>query len=187
MFMGIKPSEISAPCLFADNRSILLQGMNVLAGLPPDIYTIVDPRCLGGSIGGHVRHCVEFYRCFLDGMDTGYLDYDVRARERRLETDAVAASLAIGLTIQRLDSAAPRKDEDRMLHVIENHEDGEPSWSVSSVSRELRFLLSHTVHHYALIAILLRMRGRVTPPDFGIAPSTLRHRARQNPHLSCAR
>jgi uncharacterized damage-inducible protein DinB len=173
-------------CLFADNHHMLLQGVEVLAVLPPEVYASVDVRCLGGSIGGHVRHCVEFYRAFLDGLDTGYLNYDARARELRLETDPSAACDAMRQTTHWLDTAAARHDTERALYVLENHADGEPSWSGSSVGRELRFLLSHTVHHYALIAILMRLSGLETPEGFGIAPSTLRHRAQQHSSPPCA-
>lgn len=177
----------AAPCLFADNQAMLLQGVAVLASLTPDVYASVDARCLGGSIGGHVRHCVEFYRAFLDGLDTGFLNYDARARELRLETDAQAACDAMRHTARFLIAKAPVESTERELSVLENHDDGTPAWSASSVSRELRFLLSHTVHHYALIAILMRLRGLETPEGFGIAPSTLRHRAQQLPsYSSCA-
>jgi hypothetical protein len=54
----------------------------------------------------------------------------------------------------------------------------------SSISRELQVLSSHTVHHFALIAITLRMHGVEIESDFGMAPSTLRtlHRRRRRLH-----
>jgi hypothetical protein len=47
----------------------------------------------------------------------------------------------------------------------------------SSISRELQVLSSHTVHHFALIAITLRTHGVELDSDFGMAPSTLRYLA----------
>jgi hypothetical protein len=47
----------------------------------------------------------------------------------------------------------------------------------SSISRELQVLSSHTVHHFALIAMTLRMHGVEMDADFGMAPSTLRYLA----------
>jgi hypothetical protein len=41
--------------------------------------------------------------------------------------------------------------------------------------RELQFLLSHTVHHYALMALILRLQGFNPAAEFGVAPSTLQH------------
>lgn len=73
------------------------------------------------------------------------------------------------------------------LRMIENHTGNDTDWSFTSVGRELRFLLSHTVHHCALIAILLSLRGGEVPNGFGIAPSTERHRAQQVPSsMPCA-
>jgi hypothetical protein len=46
-------------------------------------------------------------------------------------------------------------------------------WGRSSAERELQFLLSHTVHHYALIALMLRTQGYEPGAEFGVAPSTL--------------
>ena len=50
----------------------------------------------------------------------------------------------------------------------------------SSISRELQVLSSHTVHHFALIAMTLRMHGVEIDSDFGMAPSTLRYLASKN-------
>jgi hypothetical protein len=54
----------------------------------------------------------------------------------------------------------------------------------STVARELQFLLSHTVHHYALIALILRLQGFEPGEEFGVAPSTLAHWRRE---VVCAR
>ncbi len=48
-------------------------------------------------------------------------------------------------------------------------------WGYSSVKRELQFLLSHTIHHYSLVAVALRAQGFEPGADFGVAPSTLRY------------
>jgi len=44
----------------------------------------------------------------------------------------------------------------------------------------LQALSSHTIHHFALIAVTLRLHGIQVDPNFGMSPSTLRYRtARQ--------
>ena len=47
---------------------------------------------------------------------------------------------------------------------------------LSTWTRELAFLYSHTIHHYSLIAIATRSLGVFIHEDFGVAPSTLKHR-----------
>ena len=51
----------------------------------------------------------------------------------------------------------------------------ESTVSPSTIERELKFLVSHTVHHYAIIALQLRHQGVEPGPEFGVAPSTLRY------------
>ena len=65
---------------------------------------------------------------------------------------------------------------DRSLQVrSETPMPGVPEWCGSTVYRELQFLVSHTIHHYAIIGTILRSRGFEPGMDFGVAPSTLRH------------
>jgi hypothetical protein len=45
----------------------------------------------------------------------------------------------------------------------------------SSLARELRSVASHTVHHFALVALQLRLAGVAVDPRFGVAPSTWAH------------
>lgn len=176
----------SSECLFADNARLLLDGAALLEGLSVEIFTTQDERCLGGSIGGHARHCIEFYQGFLGALDSGQLDYDARARNPLIESDPAFASECLRQVAEELIEIKGR-DTSRELQVVENHDSTEPAWSPSSIGRELRFLLSHTIHHYALIAILLRLRGINPPKTFGVAPSTLRHRARETTTAACAR
>jgi hypothetical protein len=51
------------------------------------------------------------------------------------------------------------------------------SYLLSSVGRELQSLSSHAIHHFALIAIVVRAHGFDLDADFGMAPSTLRYQA----------
>jgi len=167
------------PALVADNILLLEQCAEVLNSLPPDAYALGDDRCLGSSIGGHVRHCLEHYGSLLAGLDAGVVDYDQRARDRRLQVNVdagcaalrgTAAALARRLTFARLD---------RPLQVLAEGDASDGDVTTSSIGRELGFLLSHTIHHCALIAVMMRLRGVDTPPGFGIAPSTQRHRDAQ--------
>ena len=45
----------------------------------------------------------------------------------------------------------------------------------SSIGRELAFVASHTVHHFALLAAHCQQHGIPTPADFGKAPATVAH------------
>lgn len=134
----------------------------------------------GGGIGPQLRHCADFARSLLDGLDAGRVDYDARKRDALFEANRAYA-------IGELESLAER------LRALDDHElerelrvrsesaalpAGVDPWCRSSLRRELLVLLSHTVHHYALVRERLRARGSDPGRDFGLAPSTRAHEQR---------
>ncbi|CAM3111108.1 DinB family protein [Rariglobus hedericola] len=155
-----------------DNVAALRQGSELLAGLSAELYAQRTPACFNSSTGGHLRHVIEHYLSFLQGTETGEIDYEARARDPLIEKDpgyAAAQLEAIGERLERLEA-------DRALRVrAECAPADTTTWGVSSVVRELEFLLSHTIHHYALIGVICQLGGQKLPKDFGMAPSTLRY------------
>ena len=123
-------------------------------------------------VSGHLRHIIEFYECFLEGLCAGHIDYDARRRDSTVERSASAAVARLQRIIELLESLGADKP------VLVRMEDAdENSLLQSSLNRELQVLSSHTIHHFALIAVTLRAFGIAVPEDFGVAPSTLRYHA----------
>ena len=161
------------------NIVYLEQGLDLLRTLDDQAYTSSQPPYHGSSIGDHLRHFLEHYMSFLDGLDAGRVDYDARARDVRIATSRLYAAQTIQDLIERLQTIS---HNDRQLDVkMDCDKDAEPTdpWSPSSIKRELQYLLAHTIHHYALIAVLLRLQGYTPHQDFGVAPSTLKYRKQQ--------
>jgi uncharacterized damage-inducible protein DinB len=159
----------------AKNIAILKQGIDSLAAMDDHIYT--NDRLLPGtdSIGAHTRHCLEFYQCFLTGLEAGMIDYDQRKRDIRVQQERLFAAEQLKATIEQLARLAERDIQKHLLVKTDqrNESDDDIIWSRSSLQRELQFLLSHTIHHYAIIAMLLRLQGCEPGEEFGVAPSTL--------------
>jgi hypothetical protein len=147
--------------LIRDNCDFLKQGISLLERHSASSYVVNDQRTFGSSIGAHMRHVLDHYSSFLAGIDSGVVNYDARVRETLVETDRVSGIEQAKSIVERLKSSVNTTEDE--VH------------SVSSVGRELQFLASHTVHHYALIAIASRMQGIIPPDTFGIAPSTLKY------------
>src|SRR5437667_441272 len=59
------------------------------------------------------------------------------------------------------------------------HASGESPLIASTVGRELMYAVAHTIHHYALIAVMCGLIDVPVPDGFGVAPSTLRYRSEQ--------
>ena len=131
------------------------------------------------KVGVQFRHIIEFYECLFDGCDKGYVDYDARRRDRSIQTRRRVAREKVLMLMTRLERE-DRFHADRPVFVRVEDAAGlglrQPYMS-SSLSRELQSLGSHTVHHFALIAMTLRNCGVTVDSAFGVAPSTLRFRA----------
>lgn len=135
----------------------------------------------GLRVASQLRHVIEFYECFLDGLETSHVDYGARARDFSVEASRAACSMRIARLAARLEAADFRQD-DRILFVrMEDGGDdsGADKYLISSVGRELSVLSSHAVHHFALMAATLRAQGFEPGSEFGVAPSTLRYLNRQ--------
>ena len=164
------------------NLHFLSQGADLLRLLDDNAYcrpTGDRPRAAG--VGPHFRHCLDFYRCFLRDLEGGRIDYDTRDRQPELETSVSAALATIESIMANLASINDEEAE-RLVDVHHDEVPGEEpvtSWQRSTVARELRFLASHTVHHYALIAHLAREQGIEPVEEFGVAPATLEFWASQ--------
>ena len=158
--------------LVTANLSCLRQGVSFLESLSGEAYSHPCAEVFNSSIGGHMRHNLDHYAAFAGGWDSGRVDYDARPRDAKIETSPSAAVSLIHELIRDLETLE-EADLDRRLK-IRMDDGGDTSWSETSVRRELQFLLSHSIHHYALmVSIATRFGISKFPQDFGVAPSTL--------------
>ena len=169
----------------ADNVELLRQGVTAIAIVGPDVYGGESGTDAVSPIGAHFRHVFDHYRAFLNGLSTGVLNYDVRDRDPLVERGAAVASQTAEAIMAGLEEI-PDRQLPQSIQVSANViEDGKSvvDWSGSTVQRELMYLLSHTVHHYAIIRLLATQAGVELNADFGVAPSTIAHRRL---HEACA-
>ena len=155
----------------AECVELLDQAAELIARLDRGVFTAVSPISPRASIGGHLRHVLDFYSSFIRGVEFSQIDYNQRVRDTQVEREQLAA-------LQKIDECAKGLKGLKSIrvheHVLVRTEDGS-AWSRSSVLREIDFLKSHTIHHYALIAMILRLHEVDPGEEFGVAPSTLKH------------
>lgn len=154
------------------NLKLLDDAARVVSSLHDRTYT--EPTLGGQRVGAQLRHVIEFYQSFLDGLAGPSIDYDARKRDISIELSRSAALAQIESLTRRL-SALGRDDGDMLLCVAAEDAPEYSMWS--TVCRELQALRSHTVHHFAVIAMALHALGITVDPHFGVAPSTLTARA----------
>jgi hypothetical protein len=168
--------ETRQEALLAMSVGWLRQALAMLSEVDDTVFSTCPRGLEPHRVGSHLRHVLEFYECFLSGLESGHIDYDARQRDEAVERNRAVAAARIRALIRRLETAPwLRGDSIVWVRIEDASEALEDPFVTSSVGRELLVLSSHTIHHFALIAIALRAHGAAVDADFGMAPSTLRY------------
>jgi len=146
------------------------QCLDIVQHLPAETYgrSTIDHS----PIGTHMRHIIERIACVLDGLESGLVDYDHRARDFEMASDPQTAVRALTRIQKALACLGPGCSP--VLRVSESVHEDQPAVTVdSSLERELMSLVSHTIHHLAIITMLARSLGHPLADHIGKAPSTI--------------
>ena len=132
------------------------------------------------TVGAHLRHCLDHFDRFFDGLPLGTIDYDARERRADWETNAAVALDVIAQFERRLAALAPEADRLAALplNVWQSVASGIDTrrMATSSLDRELTFLSSHTIHHLAVMGVVIDLAGwGEADEDMGVAYSTRAH------------
>ena len=161
--------------IIEDNIDVLRQGIDLIEEMGNCLYANGKPPFLNNGVGSHFRHCIDFYNSLLSSFKTGRINYAIRKRNVLVETDGSLAIFEIESIIKDLRRLSPADLRRQVQVIVEDSLAPVDSsvWGGSTVMRELQSLLSHTTHHYAIIALALRLQGFNPPEEFGVAKSTL--------------
>ena len=158
--------------LIDSNITALDEGAELIRLLEEGQYSKGFKPAFQSTIGAHFRHVLEHYRCFFTQLDSNVFCYDLRERDQLLECDC---NYALS-TIEELKSSLSSLLETDCGSESYQIQDEQTSFPVdTSLNRELLFLQSHTVHHYAIIAAMTRAFGNQPEQEFGVAIATRVH------------
>lgn len=144
----------------------------VVDGLSDRQYADSAIPGVSGSVGSHARHCLDHVRALERAIETGVVDYDARERDTSIEVDRTLA-WSLLLSARRRVAAMPLSVLARPIVVrARMHAGTAPVEVLSSLEREVSFVIAHTIHHCATIAVLAGVTPEWLPERFGIAPST---------------
>ena len=147
---------------------------SLLNEVATEVYCARFATEVSGSVGEHVRHCLDHISALLAADPSNTLSYDRRHRGTAVETDPAEGLRQILQLKSALDAWSTRTLDEpiRVTSMISPSGDGVTGWS--TLARELAFVVSHTIHHQAIIGILLAIHGHAVPERFGHSPSTPR-------------
>lgn len=164
--------------LLESNTKALDEGLELLATIEQAHFTRSFKPAFESTIGAHFRHVLEHYRCFINQQAHAQFCYDKRERDQRLEVELNYAVKEI----HELRSAITNLNDKvfELEYTIVDQQlassNGDQTTSIpTTLQRELLFLQSHTVHHYAMIGAMVRLLGMPTESNFGVAFATRKH------------
>ena len=102
------------PPVLTQNIALLRQGQELLASIDASIYSERAADGSSSGVGPHLRHCLDFYRCFELGLGVGEIDYDERGRGAEIEQSLDVARVELDRAIEVLERL---EAEDRPVRV----------------------------------------------------------------------
>lgn len=161
--------------LKAKTIEVLDQLSALVSGLSPEKYALPLSILQQNSLGKHVRHIVEFFECLLEGIPHGEVNYDLRQRNLRIETEPA-------YTLDRIAGIQDKISglQDGIFLLKADFGNGMQEFQ-TSVFRELAFAMDHCIHHLALIRIGMEQHfpEHKMEVEIGVAFSTLRYLQQQ--------
>ena len=141
------------------------------------------------SIGQHLRHSLDHVRKLIDAATVGpaIVYYDARSRGTDIEFSVAAADREVDGLVAALENC--KQDlELKVNFMLGGESPTQQDLSlVTSLSREMAFVAHHSIHHNAMILMIIRNNPAMpelhrklleSEPSFGFAPSTVDYKNR---------
>lgn len=143
---------------------------DLLGQLSDAEYSNQCPELSDASIGEHTRHIIEMFQCLENQYNFGIVNYDLRERNSRIQTETKFAITKITEIKNNIDKPNKKLELKQIV-------DGEEILIESNYFRELLYNLEHCIHHQALIKVaIIRNLALNINENFGVARSTIEYR-----------
>lgn len=153
----------------------LQQIKTLIASLEEEQYQYKSQLLSDSTIGQHIRHILEFYLCVIYGVSRGFINYDSRDRDLKLESNPLFAISCIDRICNDIECLSTDQD----INLVGNFSSETETLKTirTTTDRELAYCLEHSIHHQALIKIgLIEQKvDHLINEGFGVAPATIRH------------
>lgn len=157
------------------NIQLLDQAVTIIGA-----FKIQATDTFAAVVGPHLRHVIEHYEALVFSA-SNLIDYDNRERDRKVEQDpAVALQRVLGLQNQLRQPTQKLANAALQVRFLGGLGAEHQFTADSSFQRELLFVASHAVHHFAIIQMNCASRDIFLPPQLGKAPATLAYEAAQS-------
>lgn len=155
--------------------ALLLDLERALSGLSASTYQDASLDAgFGSTVGKHVRHAIDHVRALQSASDGASACYESRTRGSSLEHDPSLALTELRDLRAFLHGLHRREGAMPISIELAIFRDSPPAVLSSTLERELAFVYGHTIHHMAIIRMLIArsVDAAALPSTFGYAPGT---------------
>jgi len=169
-------TQVVTPELIVAARDVLLQGLGLLFELRDKTYSHFVGTPFNTSTGERYGLVLEHFQSLVRDIRTGEINYDVRERNQRLQTEVTFASIATCDVLRALkhctgETLAQNCKVTRSV----GYTTSQPVRFESNVSRELAYCVGYAIHHFAIVRLICHEILVNVPPEFGVASSISQH------------
>jgi hypothetical protein len=158
-------------CCAAD--AILEECEKYIERVDDDQFVYVSKAVPGGTIGKHIRHTLDHFRCAITTCCTEAVDYDHRRRGGDVESSRAAAKAEIATLRSLMGDLSETQLNEPMTARVMICSDGQTCDLSTTRAREIFFAMHHAIHHNAILKAIGLELGFECPDGFGTAPSTI--------------
>lgn len=166
------------------NTNVLRQGIELIEKVSHDDYVRIMMPQFQSCFGQHIRHIVDAYLSVQTAQlntkahvnDTSFINYESRSRGSTIESSQRSAISNIRDVLVWLSglSAEDMTKKYQAVHQVTTEDEG-TIVSETNLERELIFLISHAIHHFALVRTMLMFMNYELSAELGKANGTLSH------------
>lgn len=164
-------NSLQSVCLAAD---AILDQCSAYIDRVSDEQFVQESRVVpGGTIGKHVRHTLDHFRCAITTCCTEPIDYDHRCRGGCVESDRDEAKKEVATLRSLVGDLSEAELAETVTTRVMLAGDGHTADLESTRAREIFFAMHHAIHHNAILKAIGLELGFECPEGFGTAPSTI--------------
>jgi len=152
-------------------KNTLEKSLILLENMPESAYVDDSVGPFYSSIGGHIRHILDFYTSIFKGLNNYLIDLTDRERNTTIEIDVNFAKMEIKKVLVELENYLNYNLEDK-YELVDDLGLGKVSIP-TNLYAVLVQANSHTIHHYAIVSqLLFAFDIVIEDKTFGYNPTT---------------
>lgn len=158
--------------MISSQLEIIEQGKQYLHSISDLQYREIVKPHFTSTPGAHVRHILDHYYALMK-QQTGVINYNIRQRFSSLEKSRFDALQAFEKIADWLGTLTTEDLQSKVSVITEISVSEQENFTTeSTLERELIFVSSHAVHHYAILKIMASLQGIALDAGLGLAPAT---------------